>query len=150
MYYHTKKAFSMLELIIVIIIIGILSTIAISKLYINKDDAIITKAKNTLSSVRASMANEKQKRILNSNFTKISSLNTNNQVFGGFDGDFSHPVLDYGVINCTSSISTACWTKSNDNYIFILPDHNECKFKLSDNRLVTLSNNPTICDKLER
>lgn len=145
-----SQAFSMLELIFVIAIVGILSTIAISKLYINRDDAIIVNTKNTISSLRSAMAIEKQRRILNSKFKNITTLTAGTRIFGGFDGDIALPVLDFGVTECTSDKISECWKRSGTSYVFVLSSLDECKFEISDNRLVTSLSNPSICDKLEQ
>lgn len=38
----TKKAFTMIELIFVIVIIGILTSVALSKLAVTRDDAVLS------------------------------------------------------------------------------------------------------------
>ena len=72
-----QKAFTMVELIFVIVIIGILSAIAIPKLASTAKQAHIVKAKTVLASVRSSMSTERQKRILRGDFTTpIGDLGT--------------------------------------------------------------------------
>ena len=46
----------MIELVFVIVVIGILSAIAIPKFAATRDDAIITKARTTVASVRSALA----------------------------------------------------------------------------------------------
>jgi len=58
------KAFSMLELVFVIVIIGILATIAIPRLWVTRDDAIITKARTQVASIRSSIINAYSQNIL--------------------------------------------------------------------------------------
>ena len=58
------KAFSMLELVFVIVIIGILATIAIPKLWVTRDDAIITKARTQVATIRSSIINAYSTNIL--------------------------------------------------------------------------------------
>ena len=72
----SKKAFTMVELIFVIVVIGILSAIAIPKLAATRDDAEVTKAIATVGSVRSALATERQKRILRGDFTAINSCST--------------------------------------------------------------------------
>ena len=60
-----KKAFSMIELVFVIVIIGILASIAIPRLWVTRDDALITKAKTQVGSIRASIVNVYSKNIIN-------------------------------------------------------------------------------------
>ena len=95
----SKKAFTMVELIFVIVVIGILSAIAIPKLAATRDDAEITKAIATLGSVRSAVATERQKRILRGEFTPITSLSSvagyDKPIFDGVNGDTSAPILEY-------------------------------------------------------
>ena len=71
----SKKAFTMIELMFVIVVIGILSAIAIPKFAATRDDATITKAIATIGAVRSAIATERQKRILRGDFTPITSFN---------------------------------------------------------------------------
>ena len=54
----------MLELVFVIFIIGILATIAIPKLWVTRDDAIITKARTQVATIRSSIINAYSTNIL--------------------------------------------------------------------------------------
>jgi general secretion pathway protein G len=89
-----KKAFTMIELIFVIVVIGILSAIAIPKFAVTRNDAVIMKAKTTIASVRSAISSKRQKNILKSVFTDLnaSSIGTN----------FSE-LLEYGVKSCSTS-----------------------------------------------
>ena len=60
-----KKAFTMIELIFVIVILGILASIAIPKLFVTRDDAYITKARTQVGSIRSSIANTYSANIMN-------------------------------------------------------------------------------------
>jgi len=59
-----KKSFTMLELVFVIVIIGILATIALPKLWVTRDDALIAKARTQVGSIRASILNTYSTNIL--------------------------------------------------------------------------------------
>lgn len=67
-----KKAFTMLELVFVIVVIGILSAIAIPKFAATRDDAQISKARAEVGAMRSAVATERQKRILRGVFTDIT------------------------------------------------------------------------------
>lgn len=58
-----KKAFTMLELVFVIVVLGILASIAIPKLAATRDDAIEAKVKKQINAIRTSIENLKQARI---------------------------------------------------------------------------------------
>jgi general secretion pathway protein G len=100
----TKPAFSMIELVFVIVIIGILASVAIPRLAVTRDDAEISKARVTVASVRNALGMERQKRILRGDFTTIVAVGgTNTGVFGNFDDDSSKPmVLEYAMPSSTN------------------------------------------------
>jgi len=89
---QNKKAFSMIELVFVIVIIGILASVAIPRLAATRDDATIAKAKTLVASIRNALAMERQKRILRGEFNGLSAVGGNTQggdtyVFGHFFDD---------------------------------------------------------------
>ena len=92
--YRYQKAFTMIELVFVIVIIGILSAIAIPKFAVTRNDAVITKAKTTIASARSAITTTRQKNILRGIFTDLNatSIGTN----------FSS-LLEYGVESCSTA-----------------------------------------------
>jgi len=95
---ESKKAFTMIELIFVIVVIGILAGVAIPRLAATRDDAEITKGMTTLNSVRNALSIERQKRILRGEFTPITAVGEGTNVFGNFwvgTTDTTVPVLEY-------------------------------------------------------
>ncbi|NPA50901.1 MAG: prepilin-type N-terminal cleavage/methylation domain-containing protein [Epsilonproteobacteria bacterium] len=132
-----RRAFTMLEVVFVIVIIGILATIALPKLSATRDDATITKAINTLASVRASISSEVQKRVLRGDFTPISNLGGDSGddfIFDYFDGNKSNRVLEYPPYKCGVKKDSGCWKKLNkDTYAYVMPDGSEVRFKLENN-----------------
>ena len=149
MFTQSKKAFTMIELVFVIVVIGILSAIAIPKFAATRGDAIMTKAKTTVASIRSSISTERQKRILRGEFTDIGKLGkgnekSGNKIFNGFDGNTSHPVLEYGFLSCASSTDTSCWRRVSLNpakYRFNLPTSGSVLFKLENNKFDCNTNN---------
>jgi len=150
MYKNSRQAFTMMELVFVIVVIGILSAIAIPKFAVTRGDAIMTQAKTTVASIRSAIATERQKRILRGSFDKIKYLGEDNQeeagkdvIFNGFDNNTSTPVLEYALKPCATTSSTSCWyrsakgdgTSSNPSkYKFMLPTSGEVEFELKDNK----------------
>lgn len=136
----SKKAFTMIELIFVIVVIGILAAIAVPKMAATRDDAQITKGLATLASVRSALSTERQKLILRGEFGSIKSLRgTTPGVFttiiytdsNGNDVNGSL-VLEYDVESCTDRIG--CWSTNNGvTYTFKTPS-GDCTYKLENNR----------------
>ena len=97
-YINNKKAFTMIELVFVIVVIGILAGVAIPRLAATRDDAEITKGMTTLSSIRNALSIERQKRVLRGEFTPITAVGSGTTVFGNFfdaNGDTGVNVLEY-------------------------------------------------------
>ena len=135
MYISNKKAFTMIELVFVIVVIGILSAIAIPKFAATRDDAFISKGMSTLAAVRNAIAIERQKRILRGDFTAINDLsNGGTGIFTFFNDDKdgnANPVLEYPL---TAGTTNGKWSKSGTTYTFYHID-GSCAFSLSGNKL---------------
>ncbi len=140
MKHASHNAFTMIELVFVIVIIGILSAIALPKLAATRDDAVITKARATMSSVRSSISMERQKRILRGNFNSIGDLGDSTYAFRYFDNNSSNPVLEYPVKNCVGT-SRECWNRdSATQYTFREGQGTDVVFTLSNNKFDCTSN----------
>jgi len=127
----SKKAFTMIELVFVVVIIGILATVAIPRLAATRDDAEITKGRTVLSSVRNALAMERQKRILRGEFDQITAIGDSTNVFGNFytgaNGsrvDTGISILEYPMPLPSSGSKKYKWNHSGDWYAFCL--NNAC------------------------
>ena len=103
---QSKSAFTMIELVFVIVVIGILATVAVPRFAATRDDAIITKARTTVASIRNALAMERQKRILRGDFTPITSVGSGSNVFDKFSADSkgnNADVLEYPMASSTAS-----------------------------------------------
>ncbi len=134
----SKKAFTMIELIFVIVVVGILAGIAIPKLAATRDDALMAKGLATLASVRSAISTERQKRILRGDFTDIIRLNGNKSgiAFSTFDDENGSRVLRYDVESCTK---LGCWSTNNGVDYTFKSTKSDCTFKLENNRFVDKS-----------
>jgi len=98
----TKKAFTMIELVFVIVILGILSSIAISKMAVTRDDAMVVKGRSQVAAIRNAIALVKSKNMMEGKATfyptKLDNLATATATTGKlFDSDGTDTILDYPV-----------------------------------------------------
>ena len=137
MYQINRNAFTMLELVFVIAVIGILSGIAIPRFAATRDDALITKGISTLAAVRNAIATERQKRILRGDFTGITDLSSTGtgQIFTTFNTDArgnANSVLEYPIKSGTES---GQWNKEGTTYTFYYYNGGSCAYTLASNKL---------------
>ena len=134
---RNRSAFTMIELVFVIVVVGILAAIAVPKFAATRDDAIISKGKSTLAAVRSAIATERQKRILRGDFTEITDLSNgaSGKIFSKFSDDKqgnANPVLEYPV---KSGTTNGLWSKSGTTYTFHYFGSGSCDFSLTGNKL---------------
>lgn len=147
MHAKTHQAFTAMEMIFVIVVIGILSAIAIPKFTTVSVSAYDSKASSTLAVVRSALATERQRRILRGDFNPITSLGN---VFTKFSeaADGSAPkIMDNPPKVCSSGDNTACWSNDGNDYIYHFADGGSAAFALSNNKLLCKSGSD--CTRLE-
>ena len=150
-----QKAFTLLELTFVIVIVGILSAIAIPKFAATRDDAIITKARTTIAAVRNAIATERQKRILKGDFNPITALSAANPayIFDTFNADrdgVTNRVLEYPLPSCaTLRKASGCWQMNGTDYRYVLPSGmGNADFNITNSRFDCINPNATNCKLL--
>ncbi len=124
---YTRKAFTMIELVFVIVILGILSSIAVSKMSVTRGDAVIVKGKGQVSAIRSAITLVRSKNMMRGmtnggNPTHLDALTSTTSSDGDklFDydsnaSDSSKKILDYPIL----SKSKDGWRKvAADKYIF--------------------------------
>jgi len=128
-----KKAYTIIELIFVIVIIGILAGVAIPKLAGVATQAYMSKGKSTLATVRSAIATERQKSILKGDAaTNVSIYNATGRVFTKFTDNNGSRILDNDLEDCTT---VGCWhTTDNVTYTFYRKGTTNCTYKLESNR----------------
>ncbi len=106
-----RSGFTMIELVIVIVVLGILSSIAISKMAVTRDDALITKGKSQVSAIRSAITLMRSKNMMRGivnggNPKKLDALPNDTIVYKGgeklFDydsnsSDSTKKILDYPI-----------------------------------------------------
>ena len=99
-----KHAFTMVELVFVIVILGILAAVAIPRLAATRDDATIAKGRADIASIRSAIATERQARLIKGMSTYVpngagtytgTDGNTYNQMDrnGLFGGILTYPIV---------------------------------------------------------
>ncbi len=107
-----SHAFTMLEMVFVIVVLGILASIAIPRLAATKTDADISKGRADVASVRSAIITERQSRLItgNSEWITAANLDTTNGLFGG--------VLMYPVANESGKNGKWSATAGSGTYVF--------------------------------
>ncbi|SFV53474.1 Type II secretion envelope pseudopilin protein (PulG,guides folded protein to PulD in outer membrane) [hydrothermal vent metagenome] len=106
-----KKAFTMVELIFVIVILGILAAVAIPKMGSSKSHAEIAKGRSDVASIRSSILNERQTQLIKGINSFIPKLSDNDDLLFMGDGN-GRTLLTYGIASGTSD---GKWSKDKDN-----------------------------------
>ncbi len=158
---QNRKAFTMLEIVFVIVVIGILSAVAIPKFAVNRDDAVVSRAKTTVASIRSAVATERQKRILRGEFDPITRLGLavstgyDTSIFDdineGTDNSPAIPVFAYSLKSCKNNNARECWyTADNITYTFKMPVTGNVDFNLTSSRFNCKLPDSDNCKELTR
>ncbi len=103
-----KNAFTMIELVFVIVVLGILAAIAIPKFAATRNDAIIAKGKADIATIRSAIVSERQSRLIKGDSAWIAKLSTGAAGDNLFTGvDVNNTLLMYG-------IAPDEWARTND------------------------------------
>ena len=103
--YNKRNAFTMIELIWVIVILGILAAVAIPKLAATRDDAHIAQGRADLLTIRSGIINERQARMFRGDTTYTATLGGANPLFD--------TVIQSGI---RPSSGSGGWTRTDDTH----------------------------------
>lgn len=136
---NTKQAFTMIEMVFVIVVLGILSAVAVPMFTKNKADATIAKGRADVASIRSSIITERQSRLLtgDSDYITAAALDSGG-LFGG--------VLMYPI---SSSSGDNGWsgTAGSGTYIYkIAGNSNTFTYTSSNGKFLCTSG--SYCSKL--
>lgn len=106
----SKNAFTMIEMVFVIVILGILAAVAIPRLAATRTDAEITKGRADVASIRSAIINERQVRLIQGDPTFISGTAMNTG--GLFGGVLMYPIAaaDWASTGTTAATNTYTYT----------------------------------------
>ena len=78
---HSKrKAFTMIELVFVIVVLGVLAAIAVPRLAATRDDAIIASGRANILAIRSGIISERQARMFRGDSSYAGELDNNTTV----------------------------------------------------------------------
>lgn len=118
-----KKAFTLIELVFVIVILGVLATVAIPKLIVTRDDAEIAKAKSQIAAVRSGIQLKRNEMILSGRQGYPTNLEDGACCFGG--------ILSTKIEQRKDDNSYG-WQKENDGSYTINTNKEKVKFTYSN------------------
>ncbi len=95
---NSKKAFTMIEMVFVIVVLGILAAIAVPRLAATRTDATITKGRADIASIRSGIVTERQARLITGSSAWITKANLDSG-----SGDFFGGVTMYGISASTGN-----------------------------------------------
>ena len=142
-----KNAFSLLEVIVVLVIVSALTTFIVSKSETSIDLALKTKIKSEIALIRTSISKIKTKNILLNNDNSISLDNASLNVAGN---ELFSEVLDFPLISTSEEKKeSGKWIKVSANeYIVYLADEKKLTYNFTDNFFVCNSE-LSICKEYE-
>jgi len=126
-----RYAFTIIELVFVIVVLGILSAIAIPKFNSVSTEAQITKGRSDISAIRSAIVSERQSRLIKGDTSWITSLSNNKNYY--FDGNDSNKstLLMYGIKEENANGHWHSWDDKKHTY----------KFKIEDKDILFTYNN---------
>ena len=137
----------MIELVFVIVILGILASVAVPKFAATRTDAQISKARADIASIRSAIVSERQTRLIKGDASWIDKLSDGNDTL--FTGsDENHTLLMYGISAGTTAGHWSVLDDDKKKYRFKVGSE-DCDFDYnSTTGKFTLTTSSTLCDQL--
>lgn len=135
-----SRAFTMVELIFVIVVLGILAAIALPKFAQTRELADIAKGRGDVATIRAGIVNERQARTIKADFLWITASNLDGNVSGKlFAGILTYPM--------TNSATASNWSGGSGTYHYWVGDSdNTFTYTPADGKFLCTAG--TECSKL--
>ena len=142
-----KKAFSILEIIIVIVIVSIILSFAVSKFDLINQNTNLTKLKADIALIQNGITNLKKQRVLQNNYDEVDKLDDASIMIK--DEKLFSKVLQYPVKSTNQTLKQkAYWyKKSSKEYVFILNSSDEVLFEL-ENSVFSCIKPKKVCEEL--
>lgn len=111
-------AFTMIELVFVIVVLGILAAVAIPRLAASRDDAILVKGQSQVSAIRSGISLQRSRLMMEGNVSFPNPLDNatanaaNQRLFNFSDGNASN-ILEYPIISEVNKDGS--WVKTGTN-----------------------------------
>jgi general secretion pathway protein G len=124
-----KKSFSLIEILFVLILLAIISSIAISKISSNINSSILLKAKSDIALIRSALNDYKNKMILKQQTMDLQTLD--DASFNTKSLKLFTNIIDDVVFISTSNdeLKQGLWIKtSNNKYMFVLSKEDKIEF----------------------
>jgi len=119
-----KKAFTMVELLFVIVILSILAAVAIPKMGSTKTNAEIAKGKTDVATIRSAILTERQSQLIKGVNSFIPKLSDNDEILFTGNGD-GRVLLTYGIASGTTE---GKWERVEENKYKFHIDSKEIEF----------------------
>ena len=146
---NSKYAFTMIELVFVIVILGILASVAIPKFAVTRTDAQISKGRADVASIRSAIMTERQTRLIKGDSAWVTQLsNSSTKLFTGSDNN--HTLLLYGI---KAGTTDGHWEKTATNAYTFHVGGKDCTFTYNNTTGKfslgsTADDNSTVCQNL--
>ena len=125
----TKKAFSLLEIIFVLIVMAVITTIAVSKFDTAISNTNLTKIKSDILQIRAGINLTKNKMILKNSNNTLEQLEDNNEKL--FSKILEHPILS------SNEPRAKAWSKlSNTKYKVYITNESFIEFYYDNDKYI--------------
>ena len=136
-----KRGFTMLELVFVIVVLGILASIAVPRLFATRDDAVIARARADIASIKSSIINRHNTDMLSGTFAypNLDSSPTSEKLFDN--------VLQGGIKPKGADDKTG-WSRSGNEYTFTIAGQSVKFTYSSTNGSFTCPRNDSLCRAL--